>query len=76
MPTTQMKLELAERLDRLDPGNSLSIDATVLEETFGLGKPIELVIQAVEEFAEQHQCTFSYRGEAGNLPAFTKDDVF
>jgi hypothetical protein len=35
-----------------------------------------LVIQAVEEFAEQHQCTFSYRGEAGNLPAFTKDDVF
>ena len=73
---SQVKMELAEKLDRLDPGSFLPIDPMLLEEVFGTGRPIELVIQAVEQFAEEHQCTFAYRGHFQAVPEFTKDDVF
>jgi hypothetical protein len=76
MPMTQMKLELAEKLDRLDPGSFLPISPTLLEEVFGSGRPIEVLMQAVEQFAEAHQCTFSYHGHFEVRPEFTKDDVF
>jgi len=73
---TQMKLELAEKLDRLDPGSFLPIDPMLLHEVFGFGRPADLMIQAVEQFAEEHQCTFSYRGHFQAVPEFTKDGVF
>jgi hypothetical protein len=46
MPMTQMKLELAEKLDRLDPGSFLPISPTLLEEVFGSGRPVEVLMQA------------------------------
>ena len=73
---SQIKLELAEKLDRLDPGGFLPVDPMLLEEVFGSGRPIELVIQAVEQFAEEHQCTFARHGHFQSVPEFTKDDVF
>jgi hypothetical protein len=73
---SQIKRELAEKLDRLDPGSFLPIDPTLLEEVFGVGRPIEMVIQAVEQFAEEHQCTFAVKGHFAAIPEFTKDDVF
>jgi hypothetical protein len=76
VPANHMALELAEKLDRLDPGNVLPVDPAFLEEVFGPGKTIEMVIQAAEEFAEEHRCTFSYAGHPGDRPVFTKDDVF
>jgi hypothetical protein len=48
----------------------------LLEEVFGSGRPVEVLMQAVEQFAEAHQCTFSYHGHYEALPEFTKDDLF
>lgn len=76
MAMTQVKLELAAKLDELDPGGFLPIDPKLLEQVFGSGESPETMISAAERFAEEHDCTFFPRGHFQAVPEFTKDDVF
>jgi hypothetical protein len=68
--------ELAVRLDHLDPGGSLSVDAQQLAKAFGAGALSDEVIRAAEAFAEQHRCTLVRDEHDRQPPQFVKDDVF
>jgi hypothetical protein len=76
MPGSLQELELAERLDRLDPGGCLTVELEALKELFGKGHSVDSVIMAVERFAEEHRCTFSFHGHNRGVPEFVKDDTF
>ena len=68
------KDELADRLNHLDPGATLTVKETVLATLFGDGLLSKAAIAAVEAFALDHRCTFAY--EHGSTPTFEKDDIF
>jgi hypothetical protein len=71
-----MELELGIRLRHLDPGDSLQVALSSLEQIFGK-KPVAALVAQAEHLAEEHRCTFSYQhGHEGSVPEFTKDDVF
>ena len=70
------KAELAERLDHLDPGSTTQVEAQTLAEMFGAGALTQEIIEAVESFALDHRCTFSYPVSARHPPMFEKDDIF
>jgi hypothetical protein len=67
--------ELAVKLNHLDPGATLPVEASVLASVFGGGSLSDDIIEAIEEFALSHRCIFSY--QAGrSLPLFEKQDIF
>jgi hypothetical protein len=67
------KTELADKLDRLDPGATLTVEQGVLASLFGAGTLTREVVAVIEAFAVEHRCIFAY--EHGK-PSFEKDDVF
>ena len=68
--------ELADRLHRLDPGATLSIEPGVLAEAFRSRLLTQDLIEAIEAFALEHRCTFTPDAAGGHHPVFEKDDVF
>ena len=68
------KAELAEKLDRLDPGATLTVEPVVLASLFGGGRLSQEAVEAVEAFALDHRCIFS--SEQGHALTFQKDDIF
>jgi hypothetical protein len=67
------KTELADKLDRLDPGATLTVEQGVLASLFGAGRLTREAVAVIEAFALEHRCIFAY--EHGK-PSFEKDDVF
>jgi hypothetical protein len=67
------KTALAEKLDRLDPGATLTVEQGVLASLFGAGTLTKEAVAVIEAFALDHRCTFAY--EHGK-PSFEKDDIF
>jgi hypothetical protein len=65
--------ELAERLDHLDPGATLTVKESVLASLFGDGTLSKEAVAVIEAFALDHRCIFAY--EHGQ-PRFEKDDIF
>ncbi len=65
---------LADTLNHLDPGATLTVRETDLATLFGDGRLSKEAIAAIEAFARDHRCTFSL--EHGSTPTFEKDDVF
>ena len=65
--------ELAEKLDRLDPGATLTVEQGVLASLFGAGALTKEAVAVIEAFALDHRCVFAY--EHGK-PSFEKDDIF
>ena len=71
--------ELADKLDRLDPGGSLTVPEDVLAEIFGgatLSYESQGALRSIADFASEHRCTFSFRQGEGAVPSFEKDDIF
>jgi hypothetical protein len=71
--------QLAETLDRLDPGATFTIPEDALAQMFGvtgLSYGSQQALQAIASFALQHRCTFSFHQQEGAVPSFQKDDVF
>ena len=67
------KTELADKLDRLDPGATLTVEQGVLASLFGDGALTKEAVAVIEAFALEHRCIFAY--EHGK-PSFEKDDIF
>ena len=67
------KTELADKLDRLDPGATLTVEQGVLASLFGAGTLSKEAIAVIETFALEHRCIFAY--EHGKS-SFEKDDIF
>ena len=67
------KTELADKLDRLDPGATLTVEQGVLASLFGAGTLTKEAVAVIEAFALEHCCIFAY--EHGQ-PSFEKDDIF
>ena len=67
--------ELASKLDRLDPGATLSVPEAALATLFGDGRLSKEAVAMVEAFALEHRCTFSVEHGRGT-PTFEKDDIF
>ena len=70
------KEELANRLDHLDPGATLTIKESLLASLFGDGRLSQQAVQVIEAFALEHRCTFSYDRHGHGTPTFEKDDIF
>ncbi len=71
--------QLAEKLDHLDPGANLTIEANELAQIFGastLSYEAQHVLQDIAAFALEHRCTFSFHSHEGATPCFEKDDIF
>ncbi len=68
--------QLAERLARLDPGASLTVEEGALAPLFGAEQLTADVIQAIEAFALEHRCRFSLLNHDRAIPCFEKDDLF
>ena len=71
--------ELAEKLDGLDPGGSLTVPEDALAQMFGavtLSYGSQDELRAIADFALEHRCTFSFHQKEGAAPRFEKDDVF
>ena len=69
------KDELADKLNHLDPGATLTVKEAVLAALFGDGLLSQEAIAMVGAFALEHRCTFSYERGHG-VPTFEKDDIF
>ena len=73
------KEQLAEKLDRLDPGATFTPSEDALARMFGvisLSYDSHEALQAITDFALEHRCTFSFHPQEGAVPSFQKDDVF
>ena len=69
------KDELADKLNHLDPGATLTVRETELATLFGDGLPSKVAVAMIEAFALEHRCTFSVEHGTGT-PTFEKDDIF
>ena len=69
------KDELADKLNHLDQGATLTVKESVLASLFGDGVLSKEAVATIEAFALEHRCTFSYERGHG-MPTFEKDDVF
>jgi hypothetical protein len=79
METRMTREQLAEKLDRLDPGATFTVPEDVLAQMFGvisLSYESQQALQTITDFALQHRCTFSFHQQEGAVPSFQKDDVF
>lgn len=71
--------QLAEKLDHLDPGSTVTVPADELAQMFGavtLSYVSQQALQSIADFALQHRCTFSFHQHEGAVPCFQKDDIF
>ncbi|MXQ12140.1 hypothetical protein [Microvirga makkahensis] len=71
--------ELAEKLDRLDPGASLKVPEEVLVQIFDvatLSYNSPQILRSISDFALEHRCTFSFHQHEGAIPCFEKEDTF
>jgi hypothetical protein len=71
--------QLAERLDHLDPGATITIPEDVLARMFNeaaLSYDSHDALRRIAEFALEHRCTFSFHEHEGAAPCFQKDDMF
>jgi len=71
--------QLAERLDRLDPGASLTVPEDELAQMFGvvtLSYDSHRALRDIVDFALEHRCTFSFHQHEDAAPCFEKDDIF
>jgi hypothetical protein len=71
-----LKHELTDKLQRLDPGATLTVEESVLAEMFGASTLSDEIVQAIEAFALERRCTFSYHERGLTAPCFEKDDIF
>ncbi len=74
-----IKEDLAQKLDHMDPGATLTVPEDVLARMFGeatLSYDSQGVLRHIAEFALEHRCTFSFHEHEGAVPCFQKDDVF
>jgi hypothetical protein len=67
------KTELADKLNHLDPGATLTVQQNVLASLFDAGMLKKEAVAMIEAFALEHRCIFSF--EYGK-PSFTKEDIF
>ena len=73
------KEDLAAKLDRLDPGASLTVPEEVLAPMFGvitLSHESQSALRDIINFALEHRCTFTLQEHEGTAPLFLKDDIF
>ena len=70
------KDELAERLDHLDPGATLTVKESVLASLYGDGTLSKEAVAMIEAFALEHRCIFAYEKHGQGTPTFEKDDIF
>ena len=68
--------ELAAKLDHLDPGACLELEARELADMFGASALTDEVVRDAEAFAEQHRCTLVRHEHDRRPPQFVKDDIF
>jgi hypothetical protein len=79
MEASMTREDLAEKLDRLDPGGKLSVPEDLLAPMFGavtLSYGAQDPLRAIAGFALEHRCSFSFHQHEGAVPCFEKDDVF
>jgi hypothetical protein len=69
------KDELAERLDHLDPGATLTVKESVLASLFGDGTLSKEAVAMIEAFALEHRCIFAHEEHGQGTPTFEKDDI-
>jgi hypothetical protein len=65
--------ELSERLRRLDPGATCTVDEAVLARMFGVESLRHQTIAEIEAFALEHRCTISYHEHRVTSPCFEKN---
>ena len=70
------KDELGNKLRRLDPGATLTMEERELADMFGASTLSLEVVQAIEAFALEHRCSFSHHEHGLTVPCFEKDDIF
>jgi hypothetical protein len=73
------KEDLAQKLDHLDPGATLTVPEDALASMFGevtLSYDSNEALRRISDFALEHRCTFSFHEQGGAVPCFRKDDVF
>ncbi len=74
-----IKEDLAQKLDNMDPGATLTVPEDVLARMFGeiaLSYSSQEALRRIADFALEHRCTFSFHEHDGAVPSFQKDDVF
>lgn len=74
-----IKEDLAQKLDHMDPGSTLTVPEDMLARIFGevtLSYDSQEALRRIAEFALEHRCTFSFHEHEGAVPCFQKDDVF
>jgi hypothetical protein len=79
MEARMIKEDLAQKLDHMDPGATLTVPEDVLAHIFGevtLSYDSQETLRHIAEFALEHRCTFSFHEHEGAVPFFQKDDVF
>jgi hypothetical protein len=79
MEARMTREQLAENLDRLDPGATFTVPEDVLAPMFGvisLSYGSQQALQTISDFALQHRCTFAFHQQESAVPSFQKDDVF
>jgi hypothetical protein len=71
--------QLGEKLDRLDPGATFTIEKDVLAQLFEAGAlsyASPEILQAIAAFAGEHRCSCSFHEHESDSPSFQKDDIF
>jgi hypothetical protein len=79
MEACMTKEDLAQKLDHLDPGTTITVPEDVLAQMFGevtLSYESQDSLRRIADFALEHRCTFSLHEQEGAVPCFRKDDVF
>ncbi len=69
------KHESAEKLNHLDPGATLIMEAEVLVPAFGASSLTQDKLEEIEAFALEHRCASVYPA-GGHRAMFEKDDIF
>ncbi|MBM1173923.1 hypothetical protein [Microvirga arabica] len=73
------KEDLAQKLDQMDPGATLTVPENVLAGMFGevtISYESQEALKRIADFALEHRCTFAFHEREGAVPCFQKDDVF
>jgi hypothetical protein len=79
MEAWMTKEDLAQKLEHLDPGATLTVPEDVLAQMFGevtLSYDSHEALRRISDFALEQRCTFAFHEHEGAVPCFRKDDVF
>jgi hypothetical protein len=68
--------QLAEKLDHLDPGASLRIEADILARLFDADAGTDALHNKLETFALEHRCAFTARDHGRAVYCFEKNDIY